>query len=42
MLNAFVLGGASQLSLILSGLMVFLVLVPKRVVGALARSAPAP
>ena len=36
MLNAFALGALSQLSLILSGLMVFLVSVPKRVVGALA------
>jgi hypothetical protein len=36
MLNAFVLGAVSQLSLILSGLTVFLVSVPKRLVGALA------
>jgi ZIP family zinc transporter len=36
MLNAFVLGAVSQLSLIVSGLMVFLVSVPKRLVGALA------
>jgi len=36
MLNAFVLGAVSQVSLILSGLVVFLVSVPKRVVGGLA------
>ena len=36
MLQAFALGAISQLSLILSGLAVFLVSVPKRVVGALA------
>ncbi len=36
MLSAFALGALSQLSLILSGLMVFLVSVPTRVVGALA------
>src|SRR5262245_52734500 len=36
MLNAFVLGAVSQLSLIFSGLLVFLVSVPKRLVGALA------
>jgi ZIP family zinc transporter len=36
MLNAFVLGAVSQVSLIVSGLIVFLVAVPKRLVGALA------
>ena len=36
MLNAFALGAVSQLSLVLSGLAVFLVTVPKRTVGALA------
>jgi len=36
MLNAFGLGAVSQLSLILSGVVVFLVSVPTRVVGALA------
>ena len=36
MLYAFTLGAVSQLSLILSGLVVFLVAVPKKVVGALA------
>jgi ZIP family zinc transporter len=36
MLNAFALGAASQLSLILSGLLVFLVTMPRRLVGALA------
>lgn len=36
MLYAFVLGAVSQLSLVLSGIAVFLVRVPKRVVGALA------
>jgi len=36
MLNAFVLGAVSQLSLILSGLTVFLVSVSRRLVGALA------
>jgi ZIP family zinc transporter len=36
MLYAFVLGAVSQVSLILSGLVVFLVSVPKRLVGALA------
>src|SRR5215831_9961383 len=36
MLSAFALGAATQLSLVLSGLAVFLVKVPKRVVGCLA------
>ena len=36
MLHAFALGALSQLSLVLSGLVVFLIAVPKRVVGALA------
>ena len=36
MLNAFALGALTQLSLVLSGLVVFLIAVPKRVVGALA------
>lgn len=36
MLYAFALGAASQLSLVLSGLVVFLIKVPKRLVGALA------
>ena len=36
MLDAFALGALSQLSLVLSGLVVFLIAVPKRVVGALA------
>ena len=36
MLNAFGLGAISQVSLILSGVVVFLVSVPTRVVGALA------
>ena len=36
MLNAFALGAVSQLSLILSGLVVFLVSVPRGLVGALA------
>jgi ZIP family zinc transporter len=36
MLNAFALGAVSQLSLILSGAVVFLVSTPKRLVGALA------
>lgn len=36
MLNAFALGALTQLSLVLSGLIVFLVTVPKRTVGALA------
>jgi zinc transporter, ZIP family len=36
MLYAFALGALSQLSLVMSGLLVFLVKVPKRVVGALA------
>ena len=35
-LYSFALGAVSQLSLVLSGLAVFLVAVPKRVVGALA------
>jgi ZIP family zinc transporter len=35
-LNAFGLGAATQLSLVLSGLVVFLIAVPTRVVGALA------
>ena len=36
MLDAFALGAVTQLSLVLSGLVVFLIAVPKRVVGALA------
>src|SRR5262245_46942217 len=36
LLSAFVLGALSQLSLVLSGLAVFLVKVPRRLVGALA------
>jgi len=36
MLNSFALGALTQLSLVLSGLVVFLIAVPKRVVGALA------
>ena len=36
MLDAFALGALTQLSLVLSGLVVFLIAVPKRVVGALA------
>jgi len=36
MLNAFALGAVTQLSLVLSGLIVFLVTVPRRTVGALA------
>jgi ZIP family zinc transporter len=36
MLHAFALGAASQLSLILSGLLVFLVTMPRHLVGALA------
>lgn len=36
MLHAFALGAASQLSLILSALLVFLLTVPRRLVGALA------
>jgi ZIP family zinc transporter len=36
MLQAFALGAASQLSLVLSALLVFILIVPKRMVGALA------
>jgi hypothetical protein len=36
MLQAFALGAASQLSLVLSALLVFILIVPKRLVGALA------
>ena len=36
MLNAFALGALTQLSLVLSGLLVFLITVPRRTVGALA------
>ncbi|HKE94836.1 MAG TPA: hypothetical protein VKB34_11050 [Povalibacter sp.] len=36
MLNAFALGAASQLSLILSAVIVFMIVVPRRLVGALA------
>ena len=36
MLNSFTLGAVAQLSLVLSGLAVFFVTVPRRLVGALA------
>ena len=36
MLNAFALGAVTQLSLVLSALLVFVVTVPRRAIGAMA------